>query len=81
MKNSRIELTSWEYTTDESANYLDIDWPKVQRSVGKEQINWLLKQPKNYCQLVLDKSGIKVKLVAEFYDQKTLTAYHLMWAK
>jgi hypothetical protein len=81
MKTNRIELTSWEYTTDESANYLDIDWPQVQRSVGKDQISWLLKLPKNYCQLVLDKSGAKVKLVAEFYDQKTLTAYHLMWAK
>ena len=81
MKSNRIELTSWEYTTDESANYLDIDWPRVQRNVGPEQISWLLKLPKNYCQLVLDKSGSKVKLVAEFYDQKTLTAYHLMWAK
>lgn len=81
MKTSRIELTSWEYTTDESANYLDIDWPRVQRSVGKEQINWLLKQPKNYCQLVLDKSGSNVKLVAEFYHEQTLVTYHLMWAK
>ena len=81
MKTSRIELTSWEYTTDESANYLDIDWPRVQRSVGKEQINWLLKQPKDCCQLVLDKSGAKVKLIAEFYHQQTLVYYHLMWAK
>lgn len=81
MRNSRIELTSWEYTTDESANYLDIDWPKVQRSVGREQINWLLQQPHENCQLVLDKTGSSIKLMAEFYDEKTLLAYHLMWAK
>ncbi len=81
MKTQRFELLAWEYTTDESANYLDIDWPKVQKKIGNDQVNWLLKQPKTACQLVLDKSGSSVRLMAEFYDDKTLTAYHLMWAK
>ena len=81
MKTHRFELLAWEYTTDESANYLDIDWPKVQKTLGQDQLSWLLKQPKTYCQLVLDKSGANVRLMAEFYDEKTLTTYHLMWAK
>ena len=81
MKTHRFELLEWQYTTDESANYLDIDWPKVQKSVGKEQISWFLKQPKTACQLVLDRTGASVKLMAEFYDEQTLLTYHLMWAK
>jgi hypothetical protein len=81
MKTHRFNLLSWEYTTDESANFLDIDWPVVQKALGQDQLSWLLKQPKTHCQLVLDKSGTNVKLVAEFYDEKTLTTYHLMWAK
>jgi hypothetical protein len=81
MKTHRFNLLSWEYTTDESANFLDIDWPVVQKSLGQDHLSWLLKQPKTHCQLVLDKSGSNVKLVAEFYDEKTLTTYHLMWAK
>jgi hypothetical protein len=81
MMTSRIELFSWEYTTDESANHLDIDWPRVQQAVGVDQIKWLRSQHTDKCQMVLDKSGPTVKLMAEFYDQKVLTAYHLMWAK
>lgn len=81
MKTHRFKLSEWEYTTDESANYFDIDWPKVQKEVGKEEISWFLKQPKTACQLVLDQSGSTVKLMAEFYDEQTLLTYHLMWAK
>ena len=81
MKTNRIKLAEWAYTTDESANYLDIDWPKVQRLLGDDHLEWLLKQPKTHCQLVLDKKGDDIKLVAEFYDERTLLSYHLMWAK
>lgn len=81
MKMQRIKLAEWQYTTDESANYLDIDWPKVQRQVGSEELTWLLKQDNDHCQLVLDKTGCSVKLMAEFYDEKCLALYHLMWAK
>jgi len=81
MKTHRFKLTEWEYTTDEAANYYDIDWPKVQKEVGQDEIAWLLKQPKTSCQLILDRSGTNVKLVAEIYDENTLLTYHLMWAK
>lgn len=83
MKTNRITLTEW--TTDDD-EYIDIDWPKVQKTIGSDHLEWLLKQPNNLCQLVLDKqlqfhSGAQVKLIAEFYDDKILTYYHLMWAK
>lgn len=78
MKTSRIVLTQWFPSEGED---IDIDWPKVQKTIGVDQLEWLLKQPHDICQLVLDKAESKIKLVAEFYDDKTLTAYHLMWAK
>jgi hypothetical protein len=81
MKSERITLTSWDWAVGESENYLDIPWPRVQRAIGDDHLRWLLKQPKEYCQLVLDRNGTSIKLVAEFYDDYTLTAYHLMWAK
>ena len=81
MKTSRIVLTSWDWTMDEASNNLDIPWPKVQKSVGEDHLRWLLDQPIDQCQLVLDTSGDRLKLVAEFFDQKTLMTYHLMWAK
>lgn len=76
MKTSRIVLADW-ISRD---LYLDIDWPTVHRKLGLEQLDWLLKQPTENCQLVLDKSDINFKLVAEFYDERTLLTYHLMWA-
>jgi hypothetical protein len=83
MKTSRITLTEWIADDNE---YIDVDWPKVQKIIGTDHLNWLLKQPNDACQLVLDKqvtldSVPNVKLVAEFYDDKILTYYHLMWAK
>jgi len=83
MKTNRITLTEWTADEDE---YIDIDWPKVQKTIGPDHLEWLLKQPNDVCQLVLDKqlqfhSGSQIKLVAEFYDDKILTYYHLMWAK
>lgn len=76
MKTTRIDLVNWISFDDN----LDIDWPMVQRKIGKEKIEWLLKQPKEQCQLVVDKSLENLKLVAEFYDNKLLIQYHLMWS-
>ena len=74
MKTKRIVLADWV----SNDLYLDIDWPAVHKKLGLEQIDWLLKQPPEKCQLVLDKSDINFKLVAEFYDEQTLLTYHLM---
>lgn len=75
MKTKRVVLADW-VSTD---LYLDIDWPAVQRKLGVEQVDWLLRQSTSKCQLVLDKSDINFKLVAEFYDEQTLLTYLLMW--
>ncbi len=76
MKTTRVVLAEWASTD----LYLDIDWPQVHKKLGLEQIDWLLNQPKDKCQLVLDKNEVNNKLVAEFYCEQTLTAYYLMWA-
>jgi hypothetical protein len=81
MRTNRIVLASWDWTIDEAANNLDIPWPKVQRIIGEDQLRWLLDLPGDQCQLVLDRSSDRLKLVAEFFDEVTLTAYYLMWAK
>jgi hypothetical protein len=76
MKTFRVVLADW-VSTD---LYIDIDWPTVHKKLGLEQIDWLLNQPKDKCQLVLDKNDVNNKLVAEFYDEQILTAYYLMWS-
>ena len=78
MKNNRILLAEWLPTEGEN---IEIDWPKVQRTIGVDHLEWLLKQHKEQCQLFIDKNQSKIKLVAEFYNDQLLTAYHLMWAK
>ena len=78
MKNNRVLLTEWLPSEGEN---IEIDWPKVQRTIGVDHLEWLLKQQKEQCQLFIDKNQNKVKLIAEFYNEQLLTAYHLMWAK
>ena len=83
MKTSKIELLKWLPSEHEN---IEIDWPKVHKTIGLDHVEWLLKQPKSQCQLVLEKSHDaafqdQCRLVAEFYNEKTLINYHLMWAK
>ena len=78
MKNNRVELLKW---LPEPSEYIEISWPKVHKTLGLDQTKWLLSQPHNICQLVLERNDMYCRLVAEFYDEHTLTIYHLMWAK
>jgi hypothetical protein len=78
MKNSRVELLKW---LPQESEYIEIDWPKVHKTIGVDHTEWLLKQPTELCQLMLERNDMYCRLIAEFYDEKTLTAYHLMWAK
>jgi len=78
MKTNKIELLKWLPSEGE---YIEIDWPKVHKTIGVDHTNWLLKQPIEQCQLVLERNDMYCRLIAEFYDQQTLTYYHLMWAK
>lgn len=76
MKTKRVALTAWV----SSDHYIDIDWPAVQRVLGADQVTWLLTRPRHCCQLVLDQTATGTTLTAEFYDEPTLLAYHLMWS-
>jgi hypothetical protein len=78
MKNNRVELLTWVPEQDEN---IEINWPKVHKTIGLDQTNWLIRLPENQCQMFLEQQGNKCKLIAEFYDQQTLSTYHLMWAK
>lgn len=76
MKTKRIELLAW----DSSLDHIEIDWPKVQRTVGQDHVEWLLNQPVEHCQMVVDKTGQSFRLMIEFYNDRCLTLYHLLWS-
>ena len=78
MKTNRVELLKW---LPEPSEYIEISWPKVHKTLGLDQTKWLLGQPHDVCQLVLERNDMFCRLVAEFYDEQVLTIYHLMWAK
>lgn len=78
MKTSKVELLKWLPVESE---YIEINWPKVHKTIGLDHTKWLLNQPEDICQLVLERTDMYCRLVAEFYDDKALTTYHLMWAK
>ena len=78
MKTKKVELLKW---LPEPSEYIEISWPKVHKTLGLDQTKWLLGQPHDVCQLVLERNDMYCRLVAEFYDEHTLTIYHLMWAK
>jgi hypothetical protein len=78
MKTNKVELLKWLPSDGEN---IEIDWPKVHRTIGLDQTNWLLKQSESVCQLILERNDMYCRLVAEFYDKSVLVSYHLMWAK
>jgi hypothetical protein len=78
MKTKRFELLKWLPSEGEN---IEIDWPKVHKTIGVDHTNWLLKQEQTDCQLVLERNDMYCRLIAEFYSEKTMLTYHLMWAK
>lgn len=78
MKSSRVELYTWHPALNEN---IEIDWPKVHKTIGLDQTRWLLAQPTSCCQIMLDRSGACCRLMAEFYTEQALLNYQLMWAK
>ena len=78
MKTSKIEILKWLPADKE---HIEINWPKVHKTIGLDQTKWLLGQEQTKCQLVLEKTDKYCRLVAEFYDEQILTYYHLLWAK
>jgi hypothetical protein len=78
MKTDSVELLKWLPSEGE---YIAIDWPKVHKTIGIDQTRWLLGQPDDHCQIVLERRDMYCRLVAEFYNEETLVNYHLRWAK
>lgn len=78
MKTSKVELLKWLPSEGET---IEIDWPKVHRTIGVDQTKWLLDQDLTDCQVVLERNDMYCRLIAEFYDDRTLATYYLMWAK
>ena len=78
MKSKKVELYKWLPSEGEN---IEIDWPKVHKTIGLDQTRWLLKQSHDHCQLVLERKDMHCRLIAEFYNERTLVDYHLMWAK
>lgn len=77
MKSNRVKLAEWV----SSDVIIDIDWPKIQKMLGQEHIDWLLTQPRDRCQLVVDNTGDVFALVAEFYNEQAHVDYWLRWAR
>lgn len=78
MKSKKIELYKWLASEGEA---IEIDWPKVHKTIGVDQTRWLLKQAPEACQLMLERRDMYCRLIAEFYQETSLLNYHLMWAK
>ncbi len=78
MRTSRVELLNW---FPRESEIIEIDWPKVHKTIGIDQTQWLLSQPKDKCQIVLERRDANCRLIAEFYDDRLLTTYHLMWSR
>ena len=78
MKTNKVELLKW---LPEEGETIEIDWPKVHKTIGLDQTKWLLSQPDDCCQIVLERRDMFCRLVAEFYTDHALVNYHLMWAK
>jgi hypothetical protein len=78
MKTNRVELYRW---LDSEGENIEIDWPKVHKTIGTDHLQWLLKQPHEICQVILERNDSYCRLVAEFYHEQTLTNYHLIWAR
>lgn len=79
MRTSKIELDSW--AADLTEPTIDIDWPRVQRKIGRRSVEWLLKQPAETCQLMVEKTNNTYRLVAEFYDDLALDHFKLLYHK
>ena len=77
MKTERIKLYDWESFSEN----IEIDWPKVHKTLGTDYVDWVLKQSVTDCQFVVDKIRDKYSLVLEIYNDNARTLYHLMWAK
>ena len=83
MKNNAVEIARWLPAESDEPGNIYIDWPAVQRQAGVDHLEWLLKQDKTRCQLMVEnrQEDPYQYLIAEFYDSRLATEYYLLWAK
>jgi hypothetical protein len=74
MKVDRFTVYQWQSMTPE----LDIDWPRVQRSLGQECLRWLNEQSIQQCQLIVEQKNEQHSLVAEFYCPRAYAKFLLL---
>ena len=75
------KITLFEWIEESPENILDIDWPRVQKKIGIDQLDWLSKQQEQDCQLLLEYNTLGIKtLVVEFYNDQILSNYGMMFA-
>jgi hypothetical protein len=76
MKTNRVELYKWLPSEGES---IEIDWPKVHKKIGLDQTRWIIDQPLDRCQMVLERRDQYCSLIVEFFDEKIAAEYVLRW--
>jgi hypothetical protein len=76
MKTNRVELYKWLPSEGES---IEIDWPKVHKKIGLDQTRWIIDQPLDRCQMVLERRDMYCRLIVEFFDEKIAAEYVLRW--
>lgn len=76
MKSKKVELLRW---LPQESEVIEIDWPKVHKTIGLEQTRWLLAQKPSSCQLMLERNDMYCRLIAEFYNADAAVEYHLRW--
>lgn len=80
MKSNTVVLTKW-HTIEQGSPNLDVDWPRYHQEVGEDCIQWLLKQERqSACQLVVERQLSRARLTVDFFNEHSLTQYHLMWS-
>lgn len=77
MKTERVSLYKWYSKED----VIEVNWPDVHKTIGTDHLEWILRQPKDQCQLVVDKLNTNFELMAEFYNERVLVEYWMRWAK
>ena len=77
---NKVILYQWPRSS-EVEELFDIDWPAVHASCGLDHIEWINKQDRKDCELVLEFFNHGTRLVLDFYNKELETTYHLMWAK
>ena len=79
MKSNTIALSKWHTAETDGVN-LDVDWPRYHQEVGEDCIQWLMDhERKGQCQLIIERQHSRLRLTCEFFSDKLLTEYILLW--